>query len=50
MGKAVAMGMEQEVWTREDLVLSTKIFFGALVPKHHKDYKPHRKKYKGQGR
>ncbi|KAF1332090.1 K+ channel protein, partial [Globisporangium splendens] len=29
MGKAIKAGVERGVWTREDLVISTKIFFGA---------------------
>ena len=30
MGDAVRMGIEQKVWTRADLVLTTKIMFGAM--------------------
>jgi voltage-dependent potassium channel beta subunit len=40
MGDAVRMGLEQLVWTREDLVLTTKIMFGALPPKNRSDYIP----------
>ncbi|KAJ0409180.1 hypothetical protein ATCC90586_010261 [Pythium insidiosum] len=29
MGQVIKMGIERGVWTREDLVLSTKIFFGT---------------------
>lgn len=29
MGKAIALGVEKGTWTREDLVVSTKIFFGT---------------------
>ena len=29
MGEAVARGVAEKVWTREDLVLTTKIFFGT---------------------
>jgi len=29
MGKAIKTGIERGVWTREDLVISTKIFFGT---------------------
>jgi voltage-dependent potassium channel beta subunit len=29
MGQVIKMGVERGVWTREDLVLSTKIFFGT---------------------
>ena len=38
MGDAVHMGIERKVWTREDLVLTTKIMFGALPPKNRADY------------
>ncbi|EGZ28537.1 hypothetical protein PHYSODRAFT_468263 [Phytophthora sojae] len=31
MGKIIATGVERGVWTREDLVISTKIFFGAKM-------------------
>ena len=40
MGDAVQMGIERKVWTREDLVLTTKIMFGALPPKIRSDYIP----------
>ena len=30
MGDAVRMGIERRLWTREDLVLTTKIMFGAM--------------------
>ncbi|ETK83704.1 hypothetical protein L915_11186 [Phytophthora nicotianae] len=36
MGKIIATGIERGVWSREDLVLSTKIFFGT---KHGTDQK-----------
>ncbi|KAE9036679.1 putative voltage-gated potassium channel subunit beta [Phytophthora rubi] len=36
MGKIIATGVERGVWTREDLVVSTKIFFGT---KHGGDQK-----------
>lgn len=32
MGKAVQLGLEKGTWEREDLILSTKLFFGAKVP------------------
>lgn len=38
MGDAVRLGIERKVWTREDLVLSTKIMFGAIPPKGSPDY------------
>ena len=44
MGKAVAKGIESKVWTRADLVLSTKLFFGDMVPEDHKDFVQHRKR------
>jgi aryl-alcohol dehydrogenase-like predicted oxidoreductase len=31
MGEAVRRGIADGVWTREDLVLTTKIFFGSRV-------------------
>lgn len=31
MGKAIHLGQERGVWTREDLVITTKIFFGTQV-------------------
>ena len=40
MGDAVRMGIEQKVWTRADLVLTTKIMFGAMPKKNHPDYIP----------
>ena len=29
MGKAIQLGMEKGTWERDDLVISTKIFFGG---------------------
>ena len=40
MGDAVHLGIERKVWTRADLVLTTKIMFGALPPKTRDDYIP----------
>lgn len=40
MGDAVHIGIERKMWTREDLVLSTKIMFGALPPKGSPEYIP----------
>jgi voltage-dependent potassium channel beta subunit len=34
MGKVIKAGIERGVWTREDLVISTKIFFGYKGPKN----------------
>ena len=44
MGKAVQLGIERKTWTRQDLVLSTKLFFGDLVPEDHPDYVKTRKR------
>ena len=43
MGDAVQLGIERNIWTRADLVLTTKIMFGALPPKTRKNYIPHAK-------
>ena len=32
MGEAIATGIEKKTWRREDLVISTKLFFGAETP------------------
>lgn len=32
MGQCIQRGIDEGVWTREDLVISTKIFFGTKVP------------------
>jgi len=40
MGDAVRMGILRRVWTREDLVLSTKLMFGAMPPKSSPAYIP----------
>jgi aryl-alcohol dehydrogenase-like predicted oxidoreductase len=33
MGKAIHLGQERGAWRREDLVITTKIFFGVQVRK-----------------
>ena len=38
MGRVVRRGIDNKVWTREDLVLSTKIMHGALPPRRRDDY------------
>uniref|UniRef100_A0A6S8EN58 NADP-dependent oxidoreductase domain-containing protein n=1 Tax=Aplanochytrium stocchinoi TaxID=215587 RepID=A0A6S8EN58_9STRA len=43
MGEAVALGIERNAWTREDLVLSTKIFFGSMPPRGSSGYVKSRK-------
>eukprot|EP00928_Gymnodinium_smaydae_P095568 TRINITY_DN8245_c0_g3_i2.p1 TRINITY_DN8245_c0_g3~~TRINITY_DN8245_c0_g3_i2.p1 ORF type:complete len:332 (+),score=43.32 TRINITY_DN8245_c0_g3_i2:86-1081(+) len=40
MGDVVRLGIERRVWTRADLVLSTKLFFGAIATKGSDDYIP----------
>lgn len=44
MGKALQMGFKDKLWKRSDLIISTKIFFGALCPEDHADYNPHRRR------
>ena len=41
MGRCVRLGIERRVWTREDLVLTTKIMFGAMPPRGSPDFIPH---------
>lgn len=43
-GQAYQMGLDKKLWTRSDLVLSTKLFFGALRSEGHPDYNPHQKR------
>ena len=35
MGEAIQMGIDQKVWERDDLVVTTKIFFGTKVHSKH---------------
>lgn len=43
MGQAIALGIERGSWTREDLVITTKIFFGSMPPRSSQGYVATRK-------
>ena len=40
MGDAIKLGVEGKAWCREDLVVSTKIMFGAMPPVGRADHIP----------
>ena len=44
MGKAIKIGLKENLWKRSDLVLSTKLFFGAMPPKDSAKYVEHAKR------
>lgn len=43
MGDAVRMGVERGTWVRQDLVLTTKLFWGDMAPRGRADYLAGRK-------
>lgn len=43
-GRALKKGFEEKLWTRADLVISTKLYFGALKPRGHPGHNPFQKR------